>query len=303
MPLPQSISLPDSRTLCFAEYGSAEGTPVLFFHGFPGSHKEAAIWHSAAVRHSVRLISADRPGIGLSSYQRDRVLLDWPADMDQLARHLGLDLQTVPILAVAGGGPHALALLHAASTSTKKNRSGKTAIVSGLYPLSLGASSIRLPTRITLFLVGYIWWLLVPIVDWALGKPARQNPQVFYSRMMREAEGRPMVDRKLLDQDKQYTSDFLESARHAFAQDARGFLHEAGLMGRAWGFDLAEISPKVAQNITIWQGGFDNTCPVDLARKAHERMSASTLRVKEYEGHLSMSARRQDEILGDLLQD
>ena len=33
----QRISLHDGRMLGYAEYGAPEGTPVLYFHGFPGS--------------------------------------------------------------------------------------------------------------------------------------------------------------------------------------------------------------------------------------------------------------------------
>jgi hypothetical protein len=33
----QQIKLHDGRMLGYAEYGSSEGTPVFYFHGFPSS--------------------------------------------------------------------------------------------------------------------------------------------------------------------------------------------------------------------------------------------------------------------------
>lgn len=33
----QQIKLQDGRVLGYAEYGSPEGLPVFYFHGFPGS--------------------------------------------------------------------------------------------------------------------------------------------------------------------------------------------------------------------------------------------------------------------------
>ena len=32
-----TITLPDGRTLGYAEYGAPSGKPVFFFHGIPGS--------------------------------------------------------------------------------------------------------------------------------------------------------------------------------------------------------------------------------------------------------------------------
>jgi pimeloyl-ACP methyl ester carboxylesterase len=304
----EAIGLVDARTLFYAEYGSPDGTPVLFFHGFPGSHKEAAMWHDAAVRHSIRLISPDRPGIGLSSYEPGRRFVDWPADVAQLAKHLNIG--SCHVLATAGGSPYALACLRrfgrdasdqGSTASSRALQVQNVAIVSGIYPLALGASGVKLSTRITLWIVGHIWFLLVPLLEFLLGKPARQNPSKFEARMMREAQGRPLVDRKCLE-DKQYADAFLEAARHAFARDARGVAYEVGLMGRPWGYDLNEIEPAAARRITIWQGGFDDTCPVSMARKAHERLQGSTLRVFEYEGHLSLTVRRKDDILNALLK-
>jgi len=38
-----------------------------------------------------RLIAVDRPGMGLSNYQANRRLLDWPEDIRLLADALGID--------------------------------------------------------------------------------------------------------------------------------------------------------------------------------------------------------------------
>ncbi|EGY16762.1 hydrolase [Verticillium dahliae VdLs.17] len=294
------LLLSDGRILSYAEYGEPSGAPVLFFHGFPGSHKEAALWHDSAVRHSVRLIAPDRPGIGFSSYQPERHFLDWPADISALTRQLGLVGRDCRILAVAGGSPYALACLHEQSTTSKHDlpRFQGTAIVSGIYPLSLGSTGIKLSTRITLWIVGYLWFLLIPLLDWLMGKPARTDPELFKTRLLKEAEGRPFVDRKCLADNKEFADGFIESARHSFAQDSRGAAYEAGLMGRAWGFDLQSI---VGKNLTMWQGGFDDACPVPLARRAQDKLTGSALKVFEYEGHLTIWARRQDVIWEALL--
>jgi len=67
--------------LGYAEYGAAEGKPVFFFHGAPSSRLLAQPFHEPAIRLDVRLIAADRPGMGLSDFQAGRKMLDWPDDV------------------------------------------------------------------------------------------------------------------------------------------------------------------------------------------------------------------------------
>ena len=53
----------------------------------------------------------DRPGIGGSDPKPGRTVAGWPADVEELAEHLGLDRFVVS--GWSAGGPHALACAHA----------------------------------------------------------------------------------------------------------------------------------------------------------------------------------------------
>ena len=53
----------------------------------------------------MRLIAPDRPGYGQSSYDPNRRLVDWPRDVEAIARQL--DLSHFGVFGVSGGGPHA----------------------------------------------------------------------------------------------------------------------------------------------------------------------------------------------------
>jgi pimeloyl-ACP methyl ester carboxylesterase len=70
------LPLKNGGQLAFCEYGSANGTPVLFFHGWPSSRTMAELADAAARELKVRIISADRPGIRDSSFQLERRLID-----------------------------------------------------------------------------------------------------------------------------------------------------------------------------------------------------------------------------------
>jgi len=76
----------------------------------------------------VRLICTDRPGYGDSTFQPDRSLLDWGADIAQLADHLGFEIFAV--VGHSGGGPHTLACVYALP-----NRVTAMGIVAGAGPV------------------------------------------------------------------------------------------------------------------------------------------------------------------------
>ena len=101
----QTLTLPDGRKLGFAEWGDPEGKPIFHFHGSSSSRLE----HPYLEHHlvGVRLVTIDRPGHGLSSFQPSRQLLDWPRDVDTLADHLGLG--TFAVSGWSFGGPYAMA--------------------------------------------------------------------------------------------------------------------------------------------------------------------------------------------------
>jgi len=66
------ITLPDGRNLAFAEYGRANGEPVLFCHPAPGSRLHVSEDMSrVADEMGIWLIVPDRPGYGLSDVKQN----------------------------------------------------------------------------------------------------------------------------------------------------------------------------------------------------------------------------------------
>ena len=101
----QTLRLESGRSLGYAEWGDASGFPLVHFHGSSSSRLEHPV--QPEVLEGVRLVTIDRPGHGLSEFQPERTLLDWPRDVAALTDHLGIER-----FAVSGwsaGGPYALA--------------------------------------------------------------------------------------------------------------------------------------------------------------------------------------------------
>jgi pimeloyl-ACP methyl ester carboxylesterase len=74
--------LPDGRTLGYAEYGSPQGSAVLHFHSAGSSRLEHPGRDDDPPTPAVRLVVVDRPGHGLSSFQKRRTFLDWASDVN-----------------------------------------------------------------------------------------------------------------------------------------------------------------------------------------------------------------------------
>src|SRR5258708_5368921 len=102
-----TLLLGDGRRLGYAQYGRADGEPLLYFHGHPGSRLEARFAHRAAADAGLRVIALDRPGYGLSDFQPRRVITDWSADVAEAADLLRISRFSVA--GASGGGPYALA--------------------------------------------------------------------------------------------------------------------------------------------------------------------------------------------------
>ncbi len=103
----QVIVLDDGRRLGYAEYGDPDGVPVMSFHGGLSSRLDAAPADGACRALGIRLVSPDRPGMGLSDFQTGRTLLDWPADVVALADRLGLG--RFGAVGWSAGGPYVAA--------------------------------------------------------------------------------------------------------------------------------------------------------------------------------------------------
>ena len=122
------IALQDGRWLAYAEFGDPAGRPVLFFHATPGYRLNPWLTDAELRSAGVRLIAADRPGVGRSTPQPRRVLLDWPDDVRQLADALGLE--RFAVVGFSNGGPHAAACAYKLGP-----RVSATALVAPLPPL------------------------------------------------------------------------------------------------------------------------------------------------------------------------
>lgn len=111
----QTFLLADERTLGYAVYGPENGKPVLYLHGTPSSRLEPQlldVWglslNDLLQQYNIRLIAVDRPGMGLSSIDKDRTYTSFANDVQALMQHL--NIAKCSLFCWSGGGPYALTM-------------------------------------------------------------------------------------------------------------------------------------------------------------------------------------------------
>lgn len=278
-----TVSLPDGRQLGYAEYGRPAGEPVFYFHGFPGSRLEARLLHAGAEKAGVRIIAPDRPGCGLSTYQAQRTLLDWPADVAALAD--ALKIASFGVVGISGGGPYALAC-----ALKMPRRIAATTLISSLGPLDwTGATQgMGLSDSIFLALADRLPWLAQGI----LGLLARIDLAWLLKQTVADlcprdqaALAAPQVWQMLLDE-----------TGEAFRQGTRGVVHDAALYKRPWGFRPQEITLPVV----LWQGEADHEVPPRSGRALAQALPDCRAHFIPKEGHISLAYYHMDEILEEM---
>ncbi len=228
----EMIRLRDGRALAYAEWGPVGGWPVLHFHGVPDGRFS---WGGGSLceDRGVRLIALDRPGVGGSDPKPGRSVVDWPADVEELAEQLELDR-----FAVSGwsaGGAYALACAHALGPQIDA-----VALVSGAGRLDLPGFVGQMSTAAAWRLAARVPSAMTLAYS-ALAVLARRRPGAAQKILF---SGASKVDRAVInrpDVGSRLVSAYVEAAQRG----GRGLTEDMQAVLSPWGFDPAEILSPV----------------------------------------------------------
>ncbi len=270
------LTLRDGRTLAYMDRGPRTGTPVFHFHSFQGSRLERMAAHDDLLaKLNLRLISPDRPGIGLSTPARDRTVVGWAADARQLADHLLGPGQPFSILGFSAGATYALAC-------------GQ---LPGLRAIAL-VSSLGLPHLIAN-------WRRFSQETWRIllsAKLANFHSATFLriekkhrDRLFNHWEsyfedvkrGLSADDQRLLSQ-PEVEESFRQNRRESYAQGPGYLLQEVQALYSDPRIDLTQLA---ACTVLITHGIDDKVVPVEVARDLHARIPGSGFQELPRRGH------------------
>ncbi|WP_242674559.1 alpha/beta fold hydrolase [Marinobacter halodurans] len=267
------LTLRDGRDLVFTDLGDPQGAPVLFAHGMPGCRMEGWFFHRQARHHGFRVITPDRPGIGGSTFQPKRVLLDYPGDVAQLADALGID--RFIHMGWSSGGSRTLACAYAMPERVRLavSLSGYTNFAE--YE---GRKVLLEATRWPGPMLARISPTLLRLVVRIVMRLSRRHPGLY----LREARQLVSVEDRALLSSFMHTQLFradqitcLESGGRAIAEDLMTELVD-------WGFRLHEVTVPTL----IYQGREDPFVPVAYARHLADNLPNAEVQLLPEAGHL-----------------
>ena len=200
----------------------------------------------------MRLITPDRPGYGKSDFKRGRTLLDTPADIEQLAKALGLG--RFAVLGVSAGGPYVAACAYRLG-----ERLTGAAIVSGSAPFNrTGAmQGVSRDYRAAYSMAMWPGWLLRPVMT-LHDQSVRSRPERALAALRRECS---VEDQRVLS-DPAIGAQVTGFRAEATRQGVQGMIQEARLLTSPWGFPLEDI--RVPVHLWYWEG--DSIVPPQMGR-------------------------------------
>jgi pimeloyl-ACP methyl ester carboxylesterase len=286
----QSVTTPDGRTLTVREGGAANGFPVLFISGTPGSSTlDEAHLRDAAAR-GIRLFSYDRPGYGGSTRHEGRSVADCAVDIVAVCDALGIE--RLGVWGVSGGGPHALA-----AAALLPDR--VVAAASLASPAPFGAEGL----------------------DYFDGM-GEQNVEEFGVIFEGEEAHRAAVERQRAEllslapdrlveawqtllgpADRQvatgeFAGTLLDHMRAGIGPQGDGWIDDDLAFVSPWGFDVSSIRIPVE----LWHGKEDRFVPFAHGVWLAARIPGVEARLTAEDGHLTLFARRIPEVHAWLLE-
>jgi pimeloyl-ACP methyl ester carboxylesterase len=265
------FTLPDGRELGYAKYGHSNGKPVLFFHGIPGSRLQRNPDLAALKDLFICIYALDRPGTGLSTYQKDRKLLDWANDVRTFIN--GLGIEKFAVVGISGGGPFALACAY-----QMPNRITNVLLISALAPLHESELIDKIdPKMRRLFNFAHrMPKLMNKLMEFAF-LFLKDQFDVAFEKLVVDL---PESDKELLKR-PEIAAMLKNDVAQAFRQGSKGVVSDMKILSESWNFSLDQVRLPVQ----IWHGTADTIVPISLARFMAKNLPQAEIHFVEGAGH------------------
>lgn len=281
------LGLPDGRRLDVTVTGPAEGIPLVFHHGTPGSATQLGPLRRVTREHGLRLVTYSRPGYGDSTRQPGRSVASVVDDVAALLDHVGA--ARCLVAGWSGGGPHALA-----TAAGLPERVAGALVLAGVAPYAaegldflagMGEGNVE---EFGLAVRGED--ALRPLLEReAVGLRQGDVPTMLegLSSLL------PEVDRAVL------SDEFGEETAANFAEGLRngvdGWLDDDLAFVRPWGFALDDVTVPTF----LWQGSEDLMVPFAHGQWLARHVPGVTAHLEQGQGHLSIGIGALDRIFAE----
>ncbi len=282
----QTLVLADGRTLAYDTYGDPDGLPVIFSHGFSDSRLIRNPDEALTASLGVRMIAADQPGVGGSTPQKGRKMVDWGRDMEELADALGLD--RFAVAGHSGGGPHTLSVaVH------MPDRVTHGVLASPVGPFDREGFAKQLVMKDLKLVVKLHHFHHV--IRWAYASDVKKAQKDIGTYVEAVADGDPSDAETLLG-DPAQREMFEANFSAGVAQGAEG-VYEMTLALWDWGFELGDVT----QHFDVFYGDADDIISPEMPKHVADDLPNAATHVWPGAGHYGFVDRdRWVEYLGAL---
>lgn len=282
-PSVQTVSVSDRITISYAEYGTPNGQPVVFFHGTPGSHVLGRLLHDEAMELDVHLLAINRPGYGASDPWPTRTLSTTTEFVAPIMEKAGMTSATM--VGFSGGCPHALAV-----AATRPDLVTAVDAISGTTPPEMMTDTPRVQQAL-----GAVAQTTPPLLQWLFHVQAwiaKYAPPSFIVSLYTNTTDHDEITDEVATIIKH---DFIE----AFDNYRRGAVTESQLLAEKWDFSLDRIHPSVR----LWHGDRDTNIQFEAARRLHDQLPNSELITFNDSDHLLTLLRCRNRVLSRAVAD
>jgi pimeloyl-ACP methyl ester carboxylesterase len=288
-----SFILADGRQLAYAVYGLATGRPVLYFHGTPSSRLEPLLLESYGQRledmlmqHGLKLIAIDRPGFGLSSFNKRNNFISVANDAKQLLDKL--QINNCAVLCWSGGGPYALAMAHEFPELVNN-----VSIICGFARKFDKSIFSQMGINKWYFRFSkFTPWAVRATMNFLRKRKINRIPPQWIT-------GLPFIDYQLVKPISKFRELARVSMKEAARNGGRGPVAEARSYYKPFGFDIASIRCRVH----YWWGTKDMSVIRLHAEEVEIKIPGAIMHYREEEGHLSLYINHFKHVLQAMAED
>jgi len=246
-----------------------------------------------AKKLNIRILAFDRPGIGLSTYDKNREITHFADNIKELLR-VYFENPEVYLFGYSNGSAYALAT----SAILPEWQLKGMCIVAGLPPWHIAKREMEKSKRRVAKIVKTVPSLLAPMGDLLLGVAARSENPAYFDGMMEHWVKRLDQARQDLYKDETIKRTFFEAKRAAYRQP-KGIIRDVVLLTSDWKLDLNKVTKR---KIKMFYASDDVVTPPNTGRKFAKLLPDTVLEVIEGEDHQSIIARQGHNILSKLVR-
>lgn len=258
---------------------------ILFFHGFPGSSAQIALFQSSVEKQNLQVLCFDRPGYNLTdpSSTAELMLADTIEIASRLTKEIGWE--KFEVVVVSGGTPHGLTF-----TQRYSDRVSQVRVICGLgYIRHPEIKKHFKPMQIfSLKNLKYVpGSVLKKILTQTKDVKPEQRSRFFeFFYPVSPADREAIIERAL-------AKTFAATLAEAVIQNATGPKADSQVFLSDWGHELKSFNAP----IHFWHGDEDLVISAEVSRLMSSLIPHAKMTLIANEGHVSLPLRKTDEIL------